>query len=59
MFLPVKLSFMPNILIDKTAVMDLIFDDKEKNIGAKHKEWHSSMRKLFKADPKPMICTFF
>jgi hypothetical protein len=46
--LPVKSSFtMLNILIDKTAVQDLILGDKGHNIGEAHAGLHTSIVKPF------------
>jgi hypothetical protein len=42
MLLPVKHSFtMSNILIDKTAIWDLILDDKGVNIRDEHRELYT------------------
>ena len=58
--LPVKHSFtMSNILIDKTAIRDLILDDKGVNIGDEHRELYTAVRKLINEDPKSMIRLFF
>ncbi len=40
-------------------MMDMILDDKGKNIGSEHQELHSSVRNLFKDDPKSMISILF
>jgi hypothetical protein len=57
--LPVKSSFtMTNILIDKTAVQDLILFDKGSNIGEAHAGLYKTVRKLFKEDPLSVIKQF-
>jgi hypothetical protein len=49
--LPVKSSFtMSNILIDRTAIMDLILGDKGRNIGEAHAGSYKTVRKLVKED---------
>ena len=49
--LPVKHSFtMSNILIDKTAIRDLILDDKGVNIGDEHRELYTAVQKLINED---------
>jgi hypothetical protein len=50
---------MSNILIDKTAIWDLILDDKGENIGDKHKELNTTVQKLFQEDSKSVKCLFF
>jgi hypothetical protein len=58
--LPVKSSFtMTNILIEKTAVQDLILFDKGSNIGEAHAGLYKTVRKLFKEDPLSVIKQFF
>ncbi len=58
--LPVKSSFtMSNILIDKTAVQDLILFDKGRNIGEAHAGLFKTVRKLFKEDPMSVLKPFF
>jgi hypothetical protein len=58
--LPVKSSFtMSNILIDKTAVQDLILFNKGRNIGEVHAGLYKTVRKLFKEDPMSVIKPFF
>jgi hypothetical protein len=58
--LPVKSSFtMSNILIDKTAVQDLILFNKGRNIGEAHAGLYKTVRKLFKEDPMSVIKPFF
>jgi hypothetical protein len=49
---------MPNILIDKTAVQDLILGDKGSNIGEAPAGLYKTVRKLFKEDPS-IIKPFF
>lgn len=52
MLLPVKQSFTKsNILIVKTAIMDLILDLEGKNIIAEHQALHSSIKKPFRDNP--------
>ena len=49
--LPVKSSFtMSNILIDRTAIMDLILGDKGRNIGEAHAGLYKTVRKLVTED---------
>jgi hypothetical protein len=50
---------MSNILIDKTAVQDLILGDKESNIGEAHAGLYKTVRTLFKEDPMSIIKPFF
>jgi hypothetical protein len=58
--LPVKSSFtMSNILIDKSAVQDLILGDKERKNGEAHAELYKTVRKLFKEDPMSVLNPFF
>ena len=58
--LPVKSSFtMSNILIDKTAVQDLILGDKGRNIGEAHAGLYKTVRKLLKEDPMAVLKPFF
>jgi len=45
--------------MDKTAIWDLILDDKGENIRAEHKELYIAVQKLFQENPKSMICLFF
>jgi hypothetical protein len=48
----VKSSFtISKILIDKTALQDLILGDKGNNIGHAHTGLHKTIRNLFKEDP--------
>jgi hypothetical protein len=50
--LPVKSSCtMSKILIDKTAVQDLILGDKGNDIGEAHARLYKTVRKLFKRTP--------
>lgn len=44
--------------IDKTAVKDLIWDDKGKKIGQTHAGLHKSVKKLIKEDPHVCNKTF-
>jgi hypothetical protein len=58
--LPVKSSFtMSSILIDKTAVQDLILIDKGRTIGEAHAGLYKTVRKLLKEDPMSVIKPFF
>jgi hypothetical protein len=58
--LPVKSSFTTsNILIDKTAVQDLILGDKGRNIGEAHAELYNAVRTLIKEDPMSVLKLFF
>jgi hypothetical protein len=56
MSFPVKHSFtMSNILIDKTAIQDLILDDKGGEMRAKYEELYTVVQQLVNKDPKSTI----
>jgi hypothetical protein len=58
--LPVKSSCtMSNILIDRTAIMDLILGDKGRNIGEAHAELYKTVRKLVTEDYMSVLKPFF
>ncbi len=58
--LPVKSSFtMSNILIDTTAVQDLILGDKKRKIGEAHAGLFKTVRTLIKVDPMSVLKPFF
>jgi hypothetical protein len=58
--LPVKSSFtMSNILIDRTAIMDLILGDKGRSIGEAHAGLYKTVRKLVVEDYMSVLKPFF
>jgi hypothetical protein len=57
--LPVKTFALSNILIDKTAVQDLILGDKGSNIGEAHAGLCNIVRTLLKEDPMTTVKPFF
>jgi hypothetical protein len=60
MLLAVKSSFtMSNILIDRTAIMDMILGDKGRNISEAHAGSYKTVRKLVKEDYMSVLKPFF
>jgi hypothetical protein len=58
--LPVKSSFtMSNILIERTAIMDLILGDKGRNIGVAHAGLFKIVRKIVKEEYMSVLKPFF
>jgi hypothetical protein len=58
--LPVKSSFtMSNILIDRTAIMDLILGDKGRSIGEALAGLYKTVRKLVAEDYMSVLKPFF
>ena len=50
---------MSNILIDRTAIMDLILGDKGRNIGEAHAGLYKTVRKLVVEDYISVLKPFF
>jgi len=58
--LPVKSSYnMSNILIDRTAIMELILGDKGRNIGEAYAGLYKTVRKLVAEDYMSVLKPFF